>query len=173
MSDTPTPAAWKHDGVRSEFPADFLWQIAQTEGREVAPKRRLWDRASMGEKFPTMPFEQIMSEDAGLLRWLGMVEEYGFALVGVAIVEFGDKPAAEQFAHIAEAARLLGDFHRQQHFALLTNLGTPGLPGFLGAYVSGAIASMVVTPWAVAAVTEMYGDLRLARESLPARRPGE
>ncbi len=71
---------WKHDGVRSEFPADFLWQIAQTEGREVAPKRRLWDRASMGEKFPTMPFEQIMSEDAGLLRWLGMVEEYGFAL---------------------------------------------------------------------------------------------
>ena len=71
---------WKHDGVRSEFPAAFLWQIAQTDGREVAPRRRLWDRASMGEAFPSVAFEEIMSGDAGLLRWLAQVEEYGFAL---------------------------------------------------------------------------------------------
>ncbi|MEZ5099568.1 MAG: hypothetical protein R3C15_07150 [Thermoleophilia bacterium] len=58
-------------------------------------------------------------------------------------------------------------------FSVMLKALLSGLPGFLGAYVSGAIASMIVTPWAVAAVTEMYGDLRLAREALPARRPGE
>ena len=71
---------WKHDGVRSEFPAAFLWQIALTEGREIAPRRRLWDRASMGERFPTVSYDEIMGGDAGLLRWLEMLEEQGFAL---------------------------------------------------------------------------------------------
>ncbi len=71
---------WKHDGVRSEFPSAFLWSVAQTEGREVAPRRLLWDRGSMGEQFPSMSHEQIMADDAGLLRWLSLVEEHGFAL---------------------------------------------------------------------------------------------
>jgi trimethyllysine dioxygenase len=71
---------WKHDGVRSELPSAFLWNIAQTDGREAAPRRRLWDRASMGERFPSMSLDEIMSGNAGLLNWLTLVEEYGFAL---------------------------------------------------------------------------------------------
>ncbi len=71
---------WKHDGVRSEFPAAFLWDMAQSEAREPPARRRLWDRASMGESFPGVPFEEIMAGDAGLLRWLAQVEECGFAL---------------------------------------------------------------------------------------------
>ena len=71
---------WQHAGSTSILPAAFLWNIAQNNGREPAPRRRLWDRASMEDKFPTMSHAEIMSGNAGLLRWLSMVEEYGFAL---------------------------------------------------------------------------------------------
>src|ERR1700728_94476 len=33
---------WKHDGSTSFLPAAFLWNIAQSNGRETAPRRRLW-----------------------------------------------------------------------------------------------------------------------------------
>jgi trimethyllysine dioxygenase len=71
---------WQHDGSTSILPAAFLWNIAQNDGRAPAPRRRLWDRTSMKGNFPTMSHSEIMSGNAGLLRWLSMVEEYGFAL---------------------------------------------------------------------------------------------
>jgi trimethyllysine dioxygenase len=70
---------WQHGGA-SVLPAAFLWNITQNDGREVAPRRRLWDRAAIGDAFPTMSHAQIMSGNEGLLRWLSLVEEYGFAL---------------------------------------------------------------------------------------------
>jgi hypothetical protein len=71
---------WQHDGSRSTLPAVFLWNLAENDGYEAAPERRLWDRATIGERFPTMPYAAVMSGSEGLLRWLAMVEEYGFAL---------------------------------------------------------------------------------------------
>src|ERR1700677_3087808 len=71
--------AWKHGGT-SILPAEFLWDIAENNGRERAPPRHLWNRAAMGEKFPTMSHADIMSSDQGLLRWLTLVEKFGFAL---------------------------------------------------------------------------------------------
>jgi trimethyllysine dioxygenase len=70
---------WQHGGA-SVLPAAFLWNITQNDGREVAPRRRLWDRAAIGDAFPTVSHTQIMSGNEGLLRWLSLVEEYGFAL---------------------------------------------------------------------------------------------
>ena len=70
---------WQHGGA-SVLPAAFLWNITQNDGREVAPRRRLWDRAAIGDAFPTMSHAQIMGGNEGLLRWLSLVEEYGFAL---------------------------------------------------------------------------------------------
>jgi trimethyllysine dioxygenase len=71
---------WKHDGSSSVLPAAFLWNIAQDNGRDRAAQRRLWDRAAIGDDFPTVSHAEIMSGDEGLLRWLSMVEKYGFAL---------------------------------------------------------------------------------------------
>jgi len=71
---------WKHDGSASVLPAEFLWNIAQGDGRDTAPRRSLWDRAALGENLPTMSHAEIMSGNEGLLRWLSLVEEYGFAL---------------------------------------------------------------------------------------------
>jgi trimethyllysine dioxygenase len=71
---------WKHDASTSTFPAKFLWDIAQEERRAATPRRRLWDRDSMGKNFPSVSLEEVMGSDAGLLRWLSLVEEFGFAL---------------------------------------------------------------------------------------------
>jgi trimethyllysine dioxygenase len=71
---------WSHDGSESVLPSAFLRGIAETSGRITAPPRRLWDRAGLGQDFPTMEHAQIVAGDAGLLHWLEMVEEYGFAL---------------------------------------------------------------------------------------------
>ena len=42
--------AWKHGGT-SILPAAFLWNIAQSNGRDRAPQRRLWDRAPWERTF--------------------------------------------------------------------------------------------------------------------------
>lgn len=71
---------WTHDGSEGSWPAAFLWDVAATDGCEVQPRRRLWDRAAIGAQWPSMSHAQIMADDAGLLRWLSLIEEYGFAL---------------------------------------------------------------------------------------------
>jgi len=71
---------WRHDASAGVWPARFLWQMAQHDGREAAPRRTLWDRASMGAAFPSMAHADIMAGAAGLRAWLGLVEQYGFAL---------------------------------------------------------------------------------------------
>jgi trimethyllysine dioxygenase len=94
---------WKRDGVRSELPAAFLWNIAQRDGREPAPRRRLWDRASMGEQFPSMTLDEIMSGNEGLLKWLTLIEEYGFALAaGVQPTIEATKELAKRIGYIRE-----------------------------------------------------------------------
>ena len=70
---------WQHDDRVSVFPAEFLWNIARDEGRPRAPRRSLWD-STMGKSFPSVSHAEIMASDAGLLRWLSLVEEFGFAL---------------------------------------------------------------------------------------------
>ena len=71
---------WETDERISTFPAQFLWNIAQDEGRARSPRRNLWNRETMGKNFPSVPHEEVMGSDAGLLRWLSLVEEFGFAL---------------------------------------------------------------------------------------------
>lgn len=95
---------WKHDGTTSILPAAFLWDIAQNDGRAVAPRRQLWDRAAMGENFPTMSHADIMSGGDGLLRWLSLVEEYGFALAsGVPPTNEATKDLVTRIGYVRES----------------------------------------------------------------------
>jgi len=81
---------WANDGSVSVFPAGFLWQISQNEGRERAPRRTLWNRDSMGKNFPSVSHREILHSDAALLRWLSLVEEFGFALTTGASASVAD-----------------------------------------------------------------------------------
>jgi trimethyllysine dioxygenase len=94
---------WQHDGSVSSLPADFLWNIAENDGFEVAPPRRLWDRITIGDRFPTMPYAAVISDDTGLLRWLTMVEEHGFALCsGVPTTIEATKELATRIGYVRE-----------------------------------------------------------------------
>jgi len=99
---------WRHDGSQSRLPAAFLWQVAANEGRPAAPHRRLWDRASMGERFPTMAHADIVASDAGLLRWLTLVEEFGFALAtGIPATLEATRQLATRIAYVRKT--IFGD----------------------------------------------------------------
>jgi trimethyllysine dioxygenase len=95
---------WKHDGTQSILPAEFLWDLAANDGRERAPPRHLWNRAAMAEKLPTMSHADIMSSDQGLLRWLTLVEEFGFALAtGVPSTNEATKALINRIGYVRES----------------------------------------------------------------------
>ncbi len=87
---------WAHDGSNSLLPSIFLWRISQDDGLERAPRRSLWDRDSIAGRFPTVAYDEIVGGDAGLLRWLSLVEQYGFALAT------GTPPTLEATADLAK-----------------------------------------------------------------------
>jgi trimethyllysine dioxygenase len=94
---------WADGGGASVFPAEFLWNMAQDDGRPCAPLRTFWDRDSMGKNFPTLSHQEIMSSDAGLLRWLSLVEQYGFALATGAQPSMGGTEAlVKRVAYVRE-----------------------------------------------------------------------
>ena len=94
---------WAHDGSISTYPATFLWDIAQHKGRPPAARRTLWDRDSMGKNFPSVSHEEVMGGDAGLLRWLSLVEEYGFALtIGAQASMAGTEALVKRVGYVRE-----------------------------------------------------------------------
>jgi trimethyllysine dioxygenase len=94
---------WKHDGSASVWPADFLWSAAARARRPASPYRRLWDRRTLEHGLPTMAHEHIMSGDGALLEWLGMVEEYGFALAsGVPVTLEATRELAQRIGYVRE-----------------------------------------------------------------------
>jgi trimethyllysine dioxygenase len=94
---------WQHDQTNSVFPAQFLWSIAQEAGRTRAPSRTLWDRDTMGKNFPTVSHAEVMGSDAGLLRWLSLVEEFGFALTTGAVASMaGTEALVKRVGYVRE-----------------------------------------------------------------------
>ncbi len=94
---------WKHDGSASVWPASFLWDVAQRRRQPPAPRRSLWNRRTLGEAFPAMTHEEIMSGDAPLSRWLTLVEEYGFALAtGVPATLEATRELATRIGYVRE-----------------------------------------------------------------------
>ena len=94
---------WAHDESVSTYPAAFLWRIAQTDGRTQSPHRTLWDRDSMGTNFPSVSHEEVTGSDAGLLRWLSLVEKFGFALTtGAEASMSGTEALVKRIAYVRE-----------------------------------------------------------------------
>jgi trimethyllysine dioxygenase len=94
---------WARGDGASVFPAEFLWNMAHDDGRPCAPLRTLWDRDSMGKNFPTLSHQEIMTSGAGLLRWLSLVEQYGFALAtGAPPSMAGTQALVKRVAYVRE-----------------------------------------------------------------------
>jgi trimethyllysine dioxygenase len=57
----------------------------------------------MGESFPTLSYEEIVSGDDGLLRWLSLVEKHGFALAsGVPAALEATRELATRIGYVRE-----------------------------------------------------------------------
>lgn len=84
--DSQIIAEWEHSGVKHEslYPISFL----QEYGIENLPKKfdvptsktvSLWD--SSLKTLPTISYEESNGSDDGLLKWLSLIERFGFCLV--------------------------------------------------------------------------------------------
>ncbi|KAI9028788.1 trimethyllysine dioxygenase [Hyaloraphidium curvatum] len=73
----------------SRLPLAFLrrFRVPRQASARVELPKQLWDAASF--KAPTVPYAEVMASDAGVLKWLQLVAQYGFALV------VGTPPTAE------------------------------------------------------------------------------
>ena len=96
-------ATWAHDESASEWPAEFLFEVAASSGRERAPARTLWDREAMQGRFPTLAFSDVMASDSALRDWLSLVETFGFALaVGAPATTEATAAIARRVGYIRE-----------------------------------------------------------------------
>ncbi len=94
---------WQGEDAVSTLPADFLRTVAENDGYEPAPARRLWDRSTIGDRLPTMAYAEVMRDEEGLRRWLTLVEEYGFALCeGVPATIEGTKELATRVGYVRQ-----------------------------------------------------------------------
>lgn len=72
--------AWE-DGHRSAFSGDWLRSYAPGKGLIDSTGPVLWTGNSIRNDYPQIDLAEIEAGDAGLLRWLRLVRDYGFALI--------------------------------------------------------------------------------------------
>ena len=72
---------WAGESHVSRFDVAFLASVLPAN--RIAPKRVLWDAAGIDSQVPTVAHDAVMDngDDAGLRRWLELVEAYGFCVV--------------------------------------------------------------------------------------------
>ncbi|MEZ5831784.1 MAG: TauD/TfdA family dioxygenase [Dongiaceae bacterium] len=72
---------WTDHGHVSRFDATFLASLLPAN--QVAPRRVLWDAATVEAQVPTVPHDAVMNmaDESGLKKWLELVETYGFCVV--------------------------------------------------------------------------------------------
>lgn len=94
---------WLGDGHQSIY--DSIWLRQHTYEPEEKAARRyrhtLWDTSSIGENFPEVTYNSTMADDMGLLTWLRLLRQYGFAIMHGVPTEPG------QVAKVAECISYL------------------------------------------------------------------
>ena len=75
------PAMAEHAAHESEFDPGWLRQRATADGDiDDTGRTQLWD-AGIAADPPAVDFGEVTGSDAGLRRWLGQLDRYGFALI--------------------------------------------------------------------------------------------
>lgn len=95
---------WGNDGHTSQIPGNWLRSNSYSEPtREPRqPQRGLWN-SDMMLTLPECSFQEVSTSDTGLKTWLGMIAEYGVALLhGVPCVSGTLTEVAELFGYVRE-----------------------------------------------------------------------
>jgi gamma-butyrobetaine dioxygenase len=114
---------WANDGHQSAYSPDWLYNNAyEFEARE---KRRFrptfWNTAMLNNFLPEVEYDDVMAGDEGLLRWLQLLNEYGFAIVRGVPTEHG------MVMQVAERIAFL----RNSNFGILFNVESKPDPNSL------------------------------------------
>lgn len=92
---------WADDEHVSRFDAAFLASILPAN--RAKPQRVSWDAAAIERDVPSVAYEAVMQDDAGLKQWLELVETYGFCVVrGTPATPEATKALMERVAYIRE-----------------------------------------------------------------------
>lgn len=70
---------WADDAHVSRFDAAFLASVLPAS--QAAPRRVLWDAATIETQVPTIAHDAVMADDVALRHWLELTESYGFCIV--------------------------------------------------------------------------------------------
>lgn len=114
---------WDNDGHESEYDSDWLYQNAyESEAREERRYRpTLWTTEKLSEFLPEVQYEDVMAGDEGLLQWLRLLNEYGFAIVR------GVPTESEMVLKVAERISFL----RNSNFGILFDVQSKPDPNSL------------------------------------------
>jgi gamma-butyrobetaine dioxygenase len=82
-SDGILQITWANDGHQSDYDTGWLYDNAyEMEAREARHKKpTLWATDTLADFLPEVQYDDVMSGDEGLLKWLRLLNEYGFAIV--------------------------------------------------------------------------------------------
>ena len=120
--------SWNGDGHRSIFGAEWLAAHAYDDGPRLdAPVRTLWSDGGVWPP-PEVPYDAVMSSDAGLLEWLRQLERFGISFVR------GAPTAPGTVVGLAERIAFL----RNSNFGLLWDVASKPDPDSL-AYTAHAL----------------------------------
>ena len=74
-----------NDDTSTLIPSNLLLsvtgQIPSQEKLLVHQPKRLWDKDNKSFELPSISFDEVISSDQGLYKWLTNIQEYGFSMV--------------------------------------------------------------------------------------------
>ena len=94
---------WPGDGHQSIYDSSWLRQHTYEPEEKTARRYRhtLWDTSSIVENLPEVTYETTMADDMGLLAWLRLLRQYGFAIMHGVPTERGQvTKVAEQISYL-------------------------------------------------------------------------
>jgi len=101
---TYTPE-WLYKYGQSFMNKTFEGDLTDLEVPPARSPRVLWDKELIWKQFPKMSYEEFMSSDQGLLKWLDMFHKYGLAMLEGVPTEKGHlDTVVERFAYLKETA---------------------------------------------------------------------
>lgn len=114
---------WANDGHHSQYSPDWLYNNAyEFEARESRRYRpTLWTNETLSDFLPEVQYEDVMASDEGLLQWLRLLRDYGFAIV---------RNVPTESEMVLKAARRI-NFLRDSNFGVLFNVESKPDPNSL------------------------------------------
>ena len=113
LDDDRLVVTWTNGDTESVLPQSFLREHAERlDGAPSGTDRDepvRWNRQTITEQWPAIPYDTVIADDDGVRAWLGAVARYGFCMVtGAPVTAEGTRALMERVGYIRQT--IFGDF---------------------------------------------------------------